>query len=418
LAALRPGDKTVVEALAFALDRTLPDQDVELAEEEYRRLVESGQATDQTRIRYAWLLMRTQRYDRAYQIVRPVESEDQEVMQLKADAAFLAGRMPDALPHLRHLLELHPDDAPRWQNLADAQDALGNIGEAIAAQERLVRLQPGDVPARLKLADMQQRAGRLEQAAVTFTAVLERSPGHRPALLGLSRIHEIRGEHGAAATFLRQVVQAEPNPDPELVLRLARLYRWQEDIEAAGLWYRRLLALPLAAETAQVARVELTETLVNANKPDQADAFLVDLGADLSNDPELLVLVARVAMLQDEASRAVAVLERLDSIRPLTPVEQRWLAGQYRLAGNMERSLALYDALYDLAVAANAPESPENLEALGDLRMELGRPGEALEAYAGIPVKDMTPERELKIARAANRAGNIALAVGAGDAGK
>lgn len=413
LAALRPGDGTVAEALAFALDRTLPDQDVERAEEEYRRLLESGQATDQTRIRYAWLLMRTQRYDRAYQVVRPVESDSEEVMQLKADAAFLAGRMRDALPHLRHWLEISPSDALRWQNLADAQDALGNVGEAIAAQERLVGLQPGDMPARLKLADLQQRAGRLGQAGATFSAVLERNPGNRPALLGLARIYEIQGDHGAAANALRQVVQAEPRPDPDVVLRLARLYRWQEDVDAASLWYRRLLSLPLDSETARIARVELTETLVNANKPDQADAFLVDLGADLSDDPELLVLVARVAMLQNEAPRAVAVLERLASIRSLTSLEQRWLAGQYRLAGDAKRSLAVYEALYDLAVSANAPESPENLEALGDLRMELDRPREALEAYAGIPTEDMTPDRELKIARAANRAGNSALAVDA-----
>lgn len=411
LAALRPGDGSVAEALAFALDRALPDQDVELAEDEYRRLVESGQATEQSRVRYAWLLMRTQRFDRAYQVVSPVESDSEEVMQLKADAAFLAGRMRDALPHLRHWLELHPDDAPRWQNLADAQDALGNTGEAMAAQERLVRLRPGDVPARLRLADLQQRAGRLEQATASFTSVLDHSPGHRPALLGLARIHELQGNHGAAANALRQVVQAEPSPDPELVLRLARLSRWQEDIDAAGLWYRRLLSLPLAAETARIAQVELTETLVNANKPDQADAFLVDLGADLSDDPELLVLTARVAMLRNEPTRAVAVLERLASIRALASEEQRWLAGQYRLAGDAERSLALYEALYDLAVAANVPESPENLEALGDLRMELDWPEGALEAYAAIPAEDMTPDRELKLARAANRAGNPALAV-------
>lgn len=68
-----------------------------------------------------------QRYNRPCQISRPVESETEEVMQLKVDAAFWAGRMRDTLPHLRHWLELHPNDASRWQNLANAQDALANL---------------------------------------------------------------------------------------------------------------------------------------------------------------------------------------------------------------------------------------------------------------------------------------------------
>ena len=115
------------------------------------------------------------------------------------------------------------------------------------------------------------------------------------------------------------------------------------------------------------------------------------------------MVAARAATAIAQPAEASKYLELLAGVRPLTAAEELWLAGQYRASGNLSRALAAYERL---AAAATNPD-PVLLEAVGDLRYDLGDFRAALRAFQLIPPAE---DLGLKVARTAARAGEFSLA--------
>lgn len=400
-----PSDASIREKLAYSQDKSASSPErLRQAEAGYRDLVASGEATPETRERYAWLLMRAKRYDEAFAVLSDLDSGTPGLATLLADAAFLSGRFDKAVPLLREHLEADPGDAVRRRYLADALDALKRPGEAALVLEAFRETDAWDIPTRIRVADLWFRDGRKDKAAALYQEVLALDSGQHEAILGMAGIHEAAGRHDQALALLMPLAQAQAKPSPELLWRIARLYSWKKAFHAAADWYRRALAAK-PGNAAQV-RFELAQALLEGGDPASADRELRLLGADTARDPDMLRLTARTAMALNDPARAVAVLTRLAGRRPLTDIETLWLAGQLRLAGRPGKALEVYEGLFK----AGRLSDPGGLEALGDLRADAGNPSGALAAYQAVPESSRGKGFSLKLARAADRAGKKALA--------
>ena len=194
-------------------------------------------------------------------------------------------------------------------------------------------------------------------------------------------------------------------PAPELLLRLARLHRWMgrprlSDRDGTSV----ILMQATDAQLRRTAEAELALSLFDSGNPAAADARLRALGAAAPLDAAR-ARDGRAGSDRDITTRSrgeVSANSWLASER-LTPVEERWLAGQYRAAGEPGRALAVYDRL---ATAMESPEA-EVFEAIGDLRYDIGDFPSALRAFQRVPNVDAVA---LKIARTAARAGELSLA--------
>lgn len=383
------------------------------AEKEYKALIASGQASEETKLRYAWLLMRAKRYPEAYELARnlPHLTERPEEMKLAANAAFLAGKYAEAAPLLESAAARQPENAVFLRNLADAYDALKQPSQAAKTLDRLLELEPKNREAQLKLAGLLARAGDKRRAEDLYQRLLNEEPENTRLVDELVTLYESQGRHAAAIAVLRKA-PSSVLADPGLTFRLARLYTWIKDYPAAIRWYTRFLAATSISTAQRVqAGIALAGAYLETGDLAAAQKQLQTLRAAASTSPELLLLAARTAMESKQPQQAVTILERLASLRPLNAQETQWLAGQYRLIGNKPKALALYEK----AMTAGWLTAPSSLEALGDLRFDAGQFAAALTAYQQAEKDNMAGRLALKLARAADKAGNKALAKAAYD---
>jgi hypothetical protein len=203
----------------------------------------------------------------------------------------------------------------------------------------------------------------------------------------------------ATASYL-QSIELSTSPNPELLLRVARLHRWTARPEGAVQWYERYLGQALEDPLRRAGESELALALLESGNPEAAVARLRSLDSLNAGD---LIVAARAATATVQPAAAAKYLETLVLLRPLTPAEELWLAGQYRASGELGAALALYERLAVTSVETR----PAVLEAIGDLRYDIGDFPGALQAFQQI---DDIDRIALKVARTAARAGQLALA--------
>ncbi len=406
LAERTPDDAKIKENLAYALDKAGESAgNQKLAAEAYEKLIAAGNASDETRTRYVWLLMREKRYNEAYELLNTMDTGDPELLRLKAEAAFLSKHFAAAVPLLQKLAQASPDDAEIWANLTAAFDALKQPAEAAKAMRRYLALHPDAAGATARLAGLLQRSGQSAEAVRLYKQALATNPKDVASLKGLAEIYESQSRYAAALELLLRLTKIQDS-DAGLTMRIALLYKWEKDFSQAKDWFQRALAMKLPGKTRYLAVMDLAETELELKDPSAALALLQTLNPDQSKDTKLLELQARAAMAARKPALAVAALQHLGGIRKLTPTQRLWLAGQLRLLGETSKALALYEALHKEGVLKDS----YGLEALGDLRLDAGRPGDALRAYLSIPEPDRSLQINLKIARAADRSGDKQLA--------
>ncbi|WP_027185202.1 tetratricopeptide repeat protein [Desulfovibrio inopinatus] len=425
LAKIHPDNVKIKEQLAYALDQStqasLPAKTEEktsaevaslddyAAEKEYRKALASGKASEETRIRYAWLLMREKRYAEAFDTLGDVAHTDarEEVLELAANAAFLAGKYDQAIPLLLAWSERQPQNASVWLDLADAYDARKEPGAAAQAMGQYLKLTPNDDKNMLKWAGLLARSGKTSQAEAVYRQLLANDPGNQQAVIELATLYESRRQFSAAISVLSKGGAESRQAYPNMLYRLARLYSFTKNYPAAIRAYTHLLAMKGVSPRARAtSNTSLIEAYLEVGDSAGAQKRLKALHAWDSRNPKLLVLAARASMDGKNPKLAVKALERLSSQRSLKPVELQWLAGQYRLIGRKDKALALYEKLF----ASRELKTVQGLEDLGDLRFDAKKYLSAVKAYELAIKAGGKANLSLKLARAADKAGNKALA--------
>ena len=373
------------------------------AEAIFRSLLADGAADVATREAYAWLLNTQHRYAEAWHVIEPLPrpAEDATLLELQTRTAIWAGQTAESINLIRALLQRRPADAELWKRLAEAWDMLKEDRQAADVLAVYLRLQSQDSQARERLAQILAKLGSLDRAIVEYRQLLVIQPGNPEFLQSLGLIQETAGHLDEATASYLQSVEVSKAPNPELLLRVARLHRWTARPEAAVQWYERYLEEALEDPLRRTAESELALALLESGNPEAAVARLRLLNSPLNAGE--LVVAARAATATVQPAAAAKYLETLGLLRPLTPAEEVWLAGQYRASGESGAALAVYERL----AATNVEARPAVLEAIGDLRYDIGDFPAALRAFQQLDDLDRIA---LKVARTAARAGQLTIA--------
>ncbi len=148
------------------------------------------------------------------------------------------GDIEAAAKCLRETIRLQPDFWGAYNNLGTILQGQNQIPEAAECYQKALNYNPNFAEAQSNLASIRQLQGELEQAKAGFVRALEIKPNYIPALLNLAYIYKQQGRIPAAIACYQQVIALEPNP--EAYFNLGEIWEYQGDIEAALECYEKL----------------------------------------------------------------------------------------------------------------------------------------------------------------------------------
>jgi tetratricopeptide (TPR) repeat protein len=147
--------------------------------------------------------------------LRELYPDDPDLLPEHAASLLLLGRTVEAIPLLREVARMRPDDAQAWFNLASAHQSAGHLQEARTAWDRAILLDPTpDARAQRGIVLLDLYAW--EAAAADFDAVLEHQPDAADATLNLARALRALGRHADARDRLLSFLERHPRHIPTL----------------------------------------------------------------------------------------------------------------------------------------------------------------------------------------------------------
>ncbi len=381
--------------LAYALERAGQRA---AALREYAALANQGELDDEARVRYAWLLNSQGRHAAAWRVLAPLPrpSPDPDVLELQAKTAAWAGRLDEASALADAWRDRDPSSAGPGILLADIARERERRARADVERRAAAYPRSGD-PDQVEADTAALGVETIDQALWHYAQLLEHRPSDRrvlseldllwraarrylpvatpQALKDLGTRLESMGHFERAARAYEAAVR--PSPDPELLLRIGRMYRWMSQPENAVPWFERYVAAVGPGGVSASDRVDIAQAYLEVGRGEEALLWIepvLDRGAA---DSTQLVLGARAATAAGRPDLAVSYLERLERRSTLSIEQQLWLAGQYRADGRAAAALARYETVVQ---AMDAP--PDSLEwTVGDLRAATGDYQGAVGAY-------------------------------------
>ena len=270
----------------------------------------------------------------------------------EAVMAYASGKADEGQAAIEQALDQAEDDAVVYYVVGRLQQRLGSDDAARHLQTALEK-EPGLSAAAIALAEAKVDEGQPEEALALLDGILSRYEGHLRATLWKAYLSADDGEPEAALAALapmdERLDEAAPTDKVLLALTRARLYRRQGNEEAAaeqiekaleaGASEPRMQALVAAsaralgqlgrAQTAAMSAVSgapgigeyrklLAEILIE--RRDGVRALRV-LGQLSNEDPEVLLLSTRAALLVGTADALRATAEALDAYLEANPDE-------------------------------------------------------------------------------------------------
>lgn len=139
-----------------------------------------------------------------------------------ATQLMLLERWVEAIPHLRELADLHPDDARILYNLAVSHQAVGRLHDARRAWDRVIELAPDNPEALARRGEVLLDLRKWAAAAADFQGVLDLEPESLDAAMNLSLALSKTGGVDEARELLASFLAKNPRHVP-LLNRLAEL---------------------------------------------------------------------------------------------------------------------------------------------------------------------------------------------------
>ena len=136
--------------------------------------------------------------------------DDPAALNRLATKYLQAGRVDDAVAHLRHATQVAPRDAAARSNLGTALQARGDLAGALRELEAAVRLTPNDDAVHFNLGNGYYAAGRGADAVRELTRALALNGENADAHFNLAMILGPSGQVDAAIAHLRRVLEIDP----------------------------------------------------------------------------------------------------------------------------------------------------------------------------------------------------------------
>jgi Flp pilus assembly protein TadD len=136
--------------------------------------------------------------------------DDAAALNRLATKYLQAGRVDDAVVHLRHATQVAPRDAAARSNLGTALQARGDLVGALRELEAAARLTPNDDAVHFNLGNGYYAAGRGADAVRELTRAVALNGENADAHFNLAMILGPSGQVDAAIGHLRRVLEIDP----------------------------------------------------------------------------------------------------------------------------------------------------------------------------------------------------------------
>ncbi|MBF0588456.1 MAG: sulfotransferase [Magnetococcales bacterium] len=247
-------------------------------------------------------------------------------------------RLKEARTLCISLLKEQPDAHEVWQILATIATRQENHREAAKHLDQAIQINP-NIPQYFNHLGKTFRAiGAPERAAASYRKALQLDPAYGMAYLNLGQLALDLRAFRDAATTLEEAVRLKPNnPRARLLLATALQHLGEAD-KVATLCDALVASSQDAATLSQVANL-----LVSANRQEKALEALQKARIESPDDPWLTIMEARIANVQSDRPKAIALLEGIPAAHMDLP-QQRLTHGELgRLYDREGESRKAYD---------------------------------------------------------------------------
>jgi tetratricopeptide (TPR) repeat protein len=245
--------------------------------------------------------------------------------------------------------------------------------KAIDAYKKAYALDPNSPIIGERLAEMYWKAQRVRDAVNEANDILKKNPDDLPTHRLLGRIYlrslgDINGSSGVqndvvvkAIAEYAEVHRLDPS-DEDASLWLARLYRLHSDTDKAEQVLRKMLQDDPADEA---AAEQLTQLLLDANKPDEAVQLLEGMTAH-SSSANMFDLLGDAYTQTHELAKAEKAYRKASELEPSEVNHLRGLGQTLLSEEKYSDALAVYQKLTDLM-----PDDPDNYVRMAEIYREL-----------------------------------------------
>jgi tetratricopeptide (TPR) repeat protein len=266
-------------------------------------------------------------------------TKDNPTAENNLGAALLeAGRVPEAMSHLREALRLEPDLANAHVNLGNALLQTGHPLDAISQYQEALRLRPDDAPAHDNLGFVLLQKGQIREAIEQFQEALRLSPGFAKAHNNLGNALLQTGQLPEAIEQYQNALQLEPDfagAHYNLGFALLQTGQPQEAIEQ----FREVLRLSPGFAR---AHYNLGNALLQTDQlPEATEQYqkAVQLEPDFAGAHYNLALALTEQGKIDEAIAAYRIALKVE---PQEAKVHYMLAGLFWQPGNLAEAIAEY----------------------------------------------------------------------------
>jgi tetratricopeptide (TPR) repeat protein len=180
--------------------------------------------------------------ERLYRLVLQTAPDTLDAYNLLGRLLVQGGRVGDAIPLLRHVLDRNPGQPALWVSYAEALLTYGAHEAAREAAEKARQLAPKDPDVLYTWAETQRAASAWVAAADGYRRLLAVRPDHAGAWLQLATCLQAMGDLPGARQAAERAVHHAPQA-PECHNNLGSLYAAGEDHAAALAHFERALTL-------------------------------------------------------------------------------------------------------------------------------------------------------------------------------
>ena len=200
------------------------------------------------------------------------------------------GNIYEAEQHLQQAVDIDPNLESGWLSLGHLYEFQKQYTLAEESLLRSLAIKPTLFDARESLGRIYTITGRIDDAIKQFRLALEQSPDRLDALSGLTKALQIVGRIPEAYQVCMQALSIAP--DNAIILEtMGQIYRDMGKLEESLKYFRKALQLSPDYESAIYSEADILERM---GQSEQALALLQPMLPRLDNDPDLLILYARI----------------------------------------------------------------------------------------------------------------------------
>jgi Flp pilus assembly protein TadD len=237
------------------------------------------------------------------------------VEKLERVAALINGnQLVEAEQQLNRILGKTPNEATALNLFGTIRAKQGRLKEAESFFLRAIRIDNSLIGARMNLAYLYVLRGELDKTAAQLEKVLSQDPTNADAAYRLAWVLFSQGRFDECVAVVDKAKQSQTLSAPMLAV-LGDAYLRKGDTTKAEESY--LLALD-AQSTSADALLGLAQLWQTKGDTTMAVAYL-DRASNLTNSPELLYKLARIARNLNLKEQAVAALKQAVQLRPDEP---------------------------------------------------------------------------------------------------